>query len=417
MTVNEEWEKIIDENHSIYIYGAGKIGKKILKLVKNTDNSVYKVKGFLVSDLSGNPSIIDELPVMLPENLPDRTSLILVSVTDIYQDMIVQNLKELGFVNVVVAYKYSFIEEDVSSDLPKVIQIDTNELLLCQYRNGVFNRYDIAVRLLAIENYFGKNTYGFDLYKKMQQRRAGDEAYGEISTQRFTQLIQSYAKVGYDENSELVIDKKLYLKDGSHRLALAIYFGISRLKVRIIQKEKDNYYGRAWFEESFTEEECAVIEEKVLEIENRCAGTVKGILWPSATDFFDEIVDVIKQQYSIANICDYILDFDKVTKIVYDIYQIDGIAEWKINTKLKYMVPCSPYRIRVFDIDMKNPEFRLNNTNDHVLSDKGAKLKEKIREMYKGKIPGYFPDIIFHTADGFYQSRYITELFEEKYGI
>lgn len=413
MTVNEEWKKIIAENHSIYIYGAGKIGKKIFNLVKNTENAALKVKGFLVSDLPGNPPMIDELPVMLPENLSDRTSLVLVSVTDIYQDMIVQNLNELGFVNVVVAYKYSFIEDDASSDLPKVIQIDTNELLLCQYRDGVFNRYDVAVRLLAIENYFGKNIYGFDLYKKMQKRRAGDEAYGEISTQRYAQLIQSYEKMGYDENSELVIDEKLHLKDGSHRLALAIYFGVSRLKVRIIKKEKDNYYGKSWFEKYFSREECALIKKKVFEIESNCAGTIKGILWPSAVNFFDEIVDVIKQQYLVTNICDFVLDFDKFTKIVHDIYQIDSIAEWKINTKLKYMTPFSPYRIRIFDIDMKNPKFRLNNTKDQVLSDKGARLKEKIREMYKEKITGYFPDIIFHTADGFYQSRYIEKLFSE----
>lgn len=414
MTLLEEWEKIITENQSIYIYGTGKIGNKIFSLIKETAGSAIQVKGFLVSDLTGNPLMIDDLPVMIPENLLDKTSLILVAVTEIYQDAIVQKLNGLGLVNVILAYKFSFIKEDIPSSLPQVIEIDSDELVLCQYKNSISGRYDIAVRLLAIENYFGKNSYGFDLYEKMRNRQVCDDTCEKMSVQRFTQLIKSYEKGEYDENSELITDEELQVIDGLHRLALAIYFEVSRLKVRIVQKEEKNYNGKAWFENLFSEEELGIIEEKVLDIEDKCTGTIRGILWPSVANYFDDIINIIRQQYSVSNVHDFVLDLDEFTKLTYDIYRIDSIAKWKINTKLKCMIPFSPYRIRIFDIDMKNPEFRLNNTGERVLSDKGTKLKEKIREIYKEKIIGYFPDIIFHTADNFYQSRYLEKLFQGK---
>lgn len=415
MAIKEEWKNLIEENQSIYIYGAGNIGKKVLRLIKRTESAVKKVKGFLVSDLVGNPKMLDGFPVMIPENVSDRASLILVSVTDIYQETIVEYLKQLGFVNVIIAYKYSFMEEEVSDDFPKTIEINTNELMLCQYKIGMFNRYDIVVRLLAIEEYYEKNNYGFSLYEKMQSERAKDASYGKISLQRFIKLIESYEKNGYKKESELIIDEGLHLFDGSHRLALAIYFKIARLTVRIVKRETEVFYGKEWFEELFSQEKCNTIEEKLAIIETDWSGTVKGILWPSVATYFDEIVGVIEEQYAVTNINDMVFSADEFEQIVKEIYRMDSIAEWKINTKLKYMRPFSPYYVRLFDIDLGNPEFRMSKAAKGILSDRGAKLKEKIREMYKRRISGYFSDIIFHTADNFYQSARIEKLFYERH--
>ncbi len=417
MTMEEEWKKLINENQVIYIYGAGNIGKKIFNLIKKTGSAVKKVKGFLVSDLTGNPKTMDGFPVMQPETIQDRMSLVLVSVTDIYQETIVEDLKQLGFTNIIVAYKYSFMEDDVTFDFPKTIKINTTEMLSCQYKEGLFNRYDIVVRLLAIEEYYGKNNYGFSLYEKMQSERAQNVLYGEISLQRFLKLINSYEKNGYKEDSELVIDEKLHLVDGSHRLALAIYFGVARLTVRIVQREDEVFYGKEWFERVFSSKECKIIEKKLFVIEAGWAGSIKGILWPSVAEYFDEIISVIEEQYEVTNINDIEFASNNFERIVYEIYQMDSIAEWKINTKLKYMRPFSPYRIRIFDIHMNNPEFRMKKAVKGILSDKGAKLKEKIRELYKGKVTGYFSDIIFHTADNFYQSECIEKLFREECAV
>lgn len=52
MELWEEWHKILEENHSIFIYGAGKIGRKIFNLLKK-ENQLDKLQGFVVSDMGG----------------------------------------------------------------------------------------------------------------------------------------------------------------------------------------------------------------------------------------------------------------------------------------------------------------------------------------------------------------------------
>ena len=411
MAIEGEWKALIDKNQSIYIYGAGNIGKKVLRLIRRTENAALKLKGFIVSDLIGNPAVLENYPVLLPGSVPDKDSLILVSVTDIYQDTIMEDLKKSGFVNIETAYKYSFLVDVISRTFVSSIKINTNELLMCQFIGKAFNRYDIIVRLLAIEEYYGKNNYGFYLYQKMQSKRAQDDSYGEVSLQRFIRLIQSYETNGYLADSELIIDKELHLVDGSHRLALAIYFGIHRLTVRIVKREDKAVYGKEWFGQFFSDEECRIVQNRLLASEREWTGTIKGILWPSVGEFFDEIVELIGEQYPVTNVNDFMFTPDKFEDIVYEVYEMDSIAEWKINTKLKYMKPFSPYCIRTFDIHMNNPEFRMKKAVEGILSDKGAKLKEKIREIYKEKITGYFSDIIFHTADNFYQSECIEKIF------
>lgn len=413
MTLEEEWNKIIDKNQSIYIYGAGTIGKKVLHLIEKTQGAVSKVNGFLVSDMIGNPSMIEKFPVMALECVSDRTSLILVSVTDIYQEAIVKSLKGMGFTNIIIAYKYSFMNDDTPPSFCSTMTIGTNELLLCQYKEGLFNRYDVIVRLLAVEQYYGKNSYGFDLYDKMQKLRINDVSYGKISSQRFIELIKSYEKNGYDGKTELIIDNKLQLLDGSHRLALSIYFGVPKLKARIVARE-EVYYGKEWFLENFSRGECQKIEEKFLEVKTSWIKPIKGILWPSAAEFFDDIIETIRQQYAVSNIKDIVLTSDEFEENVYAVYRLDDIAEWKINTKLSYMKHFSEYRLRTFDIDFGNPQFRVRAAGGGILSDKGARLKEEIRERYKGRVKEYFPDIIFHTADNFLQTQYIQKLFSSK---
>ena len=414
MEMKEDWKNLIDENHSIYIYGAGKIGKKVLRLIKKTGSAVEKVNGILVSDLTGNPDMLDGFPVMVPENVADRKSLVLVSVTDIYQEAILEDLKKQGFENIIDGYRYSFMEADIPSVSPTIVKVNTNELLLCQYKEGIFNKYDIIVRLLAIEEYYGKNDYGFSMYEKMQSGRGQEVSYGKTSLQEFIELIEACEKNGYKEESELIIDEELYLVDGSQRVALAVYFGITRLTVRIDKREGKDSCGKEWLVGVFSQEECKAIEKRLLLIEGRWTGKIKGILWSSVAEYFDEIIDAIGEQYSVSNINDFVFEWDEFEQIVKEIYRMDSIAEWKINTKLKYMRPFSPYCIRLFDIDLGNPNFRMSKAAKGILSDRGAKLKEKIREMYKSRISGYFSDIIFHTADNFYQSARIEKLFYER---
>jgi hypothetical protein len=62
----------------------------------------------------------------------------------------------------------------------KHIKCDVRELFFQQQRGNKFNRYDIVVRYLAIENYYKINDFGFNLYNKMQINRVGEIKWGGI---------------------------------------------------------------------------------------------------------------------------------------------------------------------------------------------------------------------------------------------
>lgn len=272
--MENEWQKLMETNQNIYIYGAGKIGKQILRLIE-LGNQLNKVRGFIVSDKLENPDYIDNIPIFQIDELENKNELILLSVSDIYEEEILSLLNIYGYKNVVCAYKFSFLEIDNKVDeIPDVMVIDTRKLFAQQYIDGKFNRLDIIVRLLAVENYYQMNEYGFELYKKMQEARVR-VGYSEASVKRFKTLIKSFEQRGYDDTSEIIVDLNLRLIDGAHRFALAIYHKISNVKIRIHKSIRDIEFGKEWFQQYFLVEECKIIEERLGEISTDWMRTIK----------------------------------------------------------------------------------------------------------------------------------------------
>lgn len=119
-------------------------------------------------------------------------------------------------------------------------------------------RLDIAVRYLWIDSYL-EGKPGDDLYRKMQERRVGP-GYGEISEERFKQLLGSYLKNGYDRSSEIELGSDLMPIDGTHRLAIALYFGEKDVPCKIRPYSQKIIYDINWFEKNgFSREEICLI--------------------------------------------------------------------------------------------------------------------------------------------------------------
>lgn len=413
--MKKEWSKLLEVNQIIYIYGAGKIGKKVLSLIKQ-NNQIDKVKGFIVSDKTGNPDYIETIKVIQIDELVDKDALILLSVTDVYQEEILNLLRIYGCENIIDAYKFSFINiNDHTDEVPDTIFIDTRELLVQQYSNGKFNRLDIIVRLLAVENYYHLNEYGFELYKKMQEMRIR-AGYSDVSIKRFKGLIKSFEQNGYDCTTEIIVDSNLKLIDGSHRLALAIYYNIPKVKIMIDKESRNIDYGIEWFKHYFLKNECKIIKNKLNDVSINWVRPIKGIIWPNAIEFKDEITDYIDSKYHILRFKDYRFPQEIFTRFVKGVYHIDDIAEWKINNKLKHFCSKGIYQIRVMDIDIKYPDFRIKSTGK-TLSKAGEKLKQEVRNEFKNRIDNYYYDIVFHSADNYHQSQYLDALLPNMFSI
>src|SRR5690554_5801149 len=135
------------------------------------------------------------------------------------------------------------------------------ELLANQFIKNQFTRVDIVVRYLAIENYFGKNRYGFKLYSKMQRkRRRYSQKNLNRSKKRFRKIIKSFEKKGFKRRSRIVLNSKYKLFDGSHRLACAMFFNIDEIPILIRRKKRRAGYSMHWFRKhGFTNRELRII--------------------------------------------------------------------------------------------------------------------------------------------------------------
>ncbi|MDR2207302.1 MAG: hypothetical protein LBE36_14220 [Flavobacteriaceae bacterium] len=293
----------------------------------------------------------------------------------------------------------------------KYIVCDARELFFQQKKENKFNRYDIIVRYLAIENFYEKNDFGFDLYKKMQINRVGN-GRGEKSTEKFKELIYSYEKNGYDSSSEIELYADLHLIDGSHRIALALYHEIYEISCKVRSDVVNIFYGIEWFiEKGFSVEEIKKIQEKYEEIVDNITVPFVCTLWSPVQNYFDEITEKLSLVTKVVDYRDYSFDDYTYSAMVKGIYAVDDIADWKIDMKIDKMQSNAPKKMRMILLNIGNPVFRLKSSNDSTLSSTCEVLKKMIRNAYKDKVENYFHDTIMHIGDNYHQNIFIRNLF------
>ncbi len=274
-----------------------------------------------------------------------------------------------------------------------------------QWVDTDLNRYDVFVRCLAVDNYFGRNDYGFTLYDKMQARRRGSLP-GWVGT--YKDLIKNLETNGYD-NKLTIRTTNSILSDGSHRYSYMLNEGFDKIPVRIDNTIEDVHWHKSWFDNFFTEEEMAQIENKRLEIFDKFGFFSTIMLWNSVEPYFDEIEEEIAKSVPIleSRTVEYKEDF------VTEIYKCDDIHPSKVEKKIQYMKGRGD-KIRLLKLDVPNPKWRIK-FNGNPLSTVGEKIKLKIRGDYQNKVSNYFHDIILHTSDNFQQADFIRNVIDEMY--
>lgn len=291
------------------------------------------------------------------------------------------------------------------------LKIDVKELFLSQRRNEQFNRYDIVVRYLAIENYYNKNNFGFALYKKMQELRNPLEN-SEDYVRKFKELIASFENRGYDITSEIETDKEMLIEEGAHRVSCALYFGIDILSVKVLPTQSGADYSIDWFFlNGFTDSECNIILEKERWLREKNNSDIAIILWPTVYQYYDEIMNQLKRIWEIIEFKDVILKGETFERAVNGIYFVDDINGERIKEKILHVRNTNDMPLRIIRARIESPRFRLKKDNGHTLLIQGEKIKKIIRNIYKNKIDNYYFDYIIHTADNFYQSEHILSLF------
>ena len=240
----------------------------------------------------------------------------------------------------------------------------------------------------------------------MQSERVS-HGYEDVALTQFKKLIEDF-KDGYDSNSEIELDSQLMLIDGSHRIALALYFGVKELSCKVRAYKANICYGITWFmEHGFSLSEMKLILSKSCELFDDQLKNISCILWPPVHKYFDEITEKLNLLYDVRNVKDFNFKDEPFARVVRAIYSVDDIEKWKIDKKIEGMMPY-PKVIRMMEIAPVEPNFRLKAVNSHTLSVEGERIKSIIRNAYKGKVDNYFYDIIVHTGDNYSQSQSIA---------
>ena len=343
----------------------------------------------------------------------------------------------------IAAHPEEYYDKQMAEDLRKrpmmqQLQFAVKDVLLAQFANGEAVFYDIAVRVLAIEQYYRKNTIGYDLYNRMMRSQNG---YGDFWMTRFEKLIRSCEKEGLDDTKPIELDENLMLIDGAGRLALALFHKEEFIQARV---HKTAIY-RPWnysllWELNFSAEEIKLIHEKAIELFEECKYLYTGVIWPPAFHRRDEIVKEIDAylkngqypplQSADCKVVKYVdISFDELELegFIRGMYYVDGMTEWGINHKLQIMQDgrseSGKYPIRILYVDVLNPEIRRNEGNSSARSLPITRIKKVIRNRFKEKIKHYEYDNILHLNDNYIQSKFsdlaitvdkdVSELFSE----
>mgnify|MGYP000299921549 CR=1 FL=1 len=104
-------------------------------------------------------------------------------------------------------------------------------------------------------------------------------------------MIRSVRRDGFDWKSVVELSRDGWLRDGSHRLALALYHNVPVMSARVCwNKLGAQCYGMSWFlEHDFTANECELIESRKEMLFWEKGLYFSIVLWPSISSFFDEI--------------------------------------------------------------------------------------------------------------------------------
>lgn len=332
----------------------------------------------------------------------------------------------------------------VTEPVPDMILMQYNVKEYMQYQF-----YDLSVRYLAIEEYYQRNNFGFELYKKMhvlggnygqinenekyyrkRNRKKRGAKFGigkeEHSIEQFKELIESFEKNGYDENSYVMADRNLLSMNGSHRTAIAVYKKQEFINVELKNRLFDRRYSVDWFwQNGFTRNEIKKIDETVHAIVDDCRNQIGNyfcILYPPAIKYFDDITEDIKvydtDNIKVVDYVDYNCEVDDFVGFLRTIYCFDSINELNLESKIKAILKAADIKdrmvsFRIISLKINNPLYRLKADNGMPESVALVRLKENIRKRYRSKEERfsqtksgeYKHDVIIHSTDNYLSNK------------
>ncbi len=248
----------------------------------------------------------------------------------------------------------------------KELTVAVADLMLL--RDGeIYNRqFYVAARLLDAKLYYekGDNSLPFQVAVSYNYRPASYDR--DKRTRDYIELMDSVKNNGYDINSHLIIDKELYLINGTHRIALALYNNIPEIKVYCWNRKNI-------IEKGFERRPLSTLPTNILNtiyleynhIQNKLIETGQTFIFWMSLDNLDEAKLFFQQQEKYFIFFKYYQNLN--TTIAFD------------NTTINkgFFALCKPIKT---EYQIKKMEYYSNYI---------YKTQEKIQKLYKSKLSFY----------------------------
>ena len=119
-----------------------------------------------------------------------------------------------------------------------------------------FNRWDLMPRYLAIENHFGENDYGWEMFRKLRLHQSsefgdggGQKLYDQSAREDFERLIDSMKATGYNRNYPLVVTEEgLRITKGWLRFSCCLYFEMDTIPCKFDVIDPGSNYDLNWMQ-------------------------------------------------------------------------------------------------------------------------------------------------------------------------
>lgn len=206
-------------NSPFFIYGCGRVAVRFYKILEKK-KMLYNFKGFVVSgDILPNNVFMGNPVCRISDiSLERRRYWIMIATSAVHLQDIVALLKELQFKKYEWIYTYLY---DLYFGPP--VQFDvalsvTNCLKFSREKNW------IAVCYYAIKSAFEGNEDGEHIYTKLSSCWFTPDM-AKKDYQRFIETVNSMIHHGYSQEYNIQVSTDCrYILDGSHRIALAMFF-------------------------------------------------------------------------------------------------------------------------------------------------------------------------------------------------
>ncbi len=226
-------------NKQILIYGAGFVGNKFYSILKK--NHLEKnIQCFVVSEKNVEQNrkvngVAVKSVYDIRRDIGVKRScdfIICIAVHESIRNEIEKLLNDLNLTHYIYIYPY-IMELMLEGEVKEQKDISVKNIMLANRDD-----YRIAVRTLAIDNYFHKNNCGFDIYKSVMQLQCNEQT-AEKRLNAFCNLLDNWQERGYDKKTPILVDETGVIIDGNHRFSIARYVNMKNIDCKMYQGKID----------------------------------------------------------------------------------------------------------------------------------------------------------------------------------